>query len=155
VIRNTIAAALLVALAACQTAYQDMGFTGGVSAQPITADTWRISARGNGFTDQTTVQDYVLLKAAETTIAAGLTHFVLLQAADASSAGVISTPGSAQTTFIGNTAFTTWTPGYTDLIVKPGSDVIIKLVPKDAAPPPRAMDARQIVQFIGSRVERA
>jgi hypothetical protein len=59
--------------AGCATKYQEMGFSGGVAAQQITADTFRIVARGNAYTGSTTVQDYVLLKAAETTKAAGAT----------------------------------------------------------------------------------
>jgi hypothetical protein len=42
-----------------------MGFSGGVAAQQITADTWRIQSRGNAYTGASTVQDYVLLKAAD------------------------------------------------------------------------------------------
>jgi hypothetical protein len=43
-----------------------MGFTGGVDAQMITNDTARISARGNGYTDQAKISDFVMLKSAET-----------------------------------------------------------------------------------------
>jgi hypothetical protein len=39
--------ALCVLLGGCATKYQEMGFTGGVAAQQITADTWRIQSRGN------------------------------------------------------------------------------------------------------------
>jgi hypothetical protein len=41
-----------------------MGLTGGVGTQQISADTFRIISRGNGFTTAETVQDYILLKAA-------------------------------------------------------------------------------------------
>jgi hypothetical protein len=67
---------LCLLLAGCGTKYQEMGFTGGVAAEQITKDTYRIVARGNGNTRSTTIQDYALLKAAETTKAAGATHFV-------------------------------------------------------------------------------
>ncbi|MBR1273387.1 CC0125/CC1285 family lipoprotein [Bradyrhizobium sp. AUGA SZCCT0283] len=66
---------LSLLLIGCGTKYQEMGFTGGVSAEQITKDTFRIVARGNGNTRSTTIQDYALLKAAETTKAAGATHF--------------------------------------------------------------------------------
>ena len=39
-----------IAVGGCATKYQDMGFSGGVAAQQMTADTFRISARGNGYT---------------------------------------------------------------------------------------------------------
>src|SRR5262245_11087466 len=103
--------ALCAVLAGCGTKYQDMGFTGGVAAQQITADTWRIQSRGNAYTNAATVQDYVLLKAAETTQAAGSSHFQIISAADASRASTFVTPGTSTTTLVGNQAFTTTTPG--------------------------------------------
>ena len=42
-------------LCGCATKYQEMGFTGGVAADQVTADTWRIRARGNAYTDRDTV----------------------------------------------------------------------------------------------------
>lgn len=153
-VRFAVALALIAMLAACQTPYQEMGLLGGVVAEPITADTWRISARGNAHTDQTKIQDYVLLKAAETTLAGGATHFVIISSADASRTGAFSTPGSAHTTFVGDTAFTTWTPGHTSVFVKPGSDVLIRIVPNGMTLD-GAIDANEVVQFIGSRVQRA
>jgi hypothetical protein len=74
---------LCAALAGCATKYQEMGFTGDVAAQQITADTWRILSRRNAYTASTTVQDYVLLKAAETTQAAGGAYFQIVSAGDA------------------------------------------------------------------------
>src|SRR5262244_560949 len=116
-------AALCVALGACSTKYQEMGFTGGVAAQQVTADTWRIQARGNGYTGAATVQDYVLLKAAETTQASGGTHFQIVSAADASRTSTIVSPGTSSTSFVGNQAFTTTTPGSVDTVIRPGQDV--------------------------------
>ena len=57
---------LLFVLSGCATPYQDMGLRGGVEAQRMTVDTYRIIARGNGYTGGTTIQDYTMLKAAET-----------------------------------------------------------------------------------------
>src|SRR5262249_57668333 len=98
-----VAVVLLLALAGCATPYQNMGFMGGVEAQQMTADPYRIVARGNGYTGSTTIQDYTLLKAAETTRQAGGTHFSIISASDASRAGTIVTPGQAQTSVVGNT----------------------------------------------------
>jgi hypothetical protein len=89
---------LSLVLAGCSTPYQEMGLAGGVHAQQITANTFRIVARGNSSTAHTTIQDYTLLKTAETTRQAGGTHFVIISAADASSIGEITTPG--QNTYI-------------------------------------------------------
>src|SRR5262249_32097886 len=118
---------LLLALTGCATPYQNMGFMGGVEAQQMTADTYRIVARGNGYTGGTTIQDYTLLKAAETTKQAGGTHFAIISASDASRAGTIVTPGQAQTSVVGNTAFTTYSPAMAYNYVKPGQDTYIRV----------------------------
>jgi len=147
--------ALAVTLGGCATKYQEMGFTGGVAAQQITADTWRIQSRGNAYTGASTVQDYVLLKAAETTQAAGGTHFQIISAADASRASTLVTPGSSTTTFVGNQAFTNTTPGSVDTVIKPGQDVyirVLKLPPGAAAQ--GVYSAPEIIQFTGPRVQR-
>jgi hypothetical protein len=142
-------------LAGCGTKYQEMGFTGGVSAEQITKDTYRIVARGNGNTRSTTIQDYALLKAAETTKDAGATHFVIISAADATTAATVVVPGTSTTTFSGNTAYTTRSAGYVDNIIKPGQDVhirVLKLAPGQQMP--GAYSADEIIQFIGPRVKR-
>jgi hypothetical protein len=148
-------AALCVALCGCATKYQEMGFSGGVAAQQITADTFRIQARGNAYTNSAMVQDYVLLKAAETTQANGATYFQIVSAADASRASTFVTPGSSTTTLVGNTAFTTTSPGSVDTVIKPGQDVYVRVL-KTApnVPTPGVYSAAEIIQFIGPRVQR-
>jgi hypothetical protein len=147
--------ALCLTLAGCATKYQEMGFGGGVAAQQITSDTFRISARGNGYTGKTTIQDYTLLKAAETTKASGGTHFVIISAADATTAATIVTPGTSTTTFSGNTAYTVRTPGSVDNVIKPGEDVYIRVLKlASGQPPPGAYAADEIIQFVGPRVRR-
>ena len=116
------------ALTSCATKYQDMGFMGGVSAQPIMTDVYRIRARGNGYTASATVQDFYLLKAAETTIGAGGSHFLIMAADNQTRVATGQTPGYANTSVVGNTAFTTYTPGTTYNIVKPGQDVMIRVL---------------------------
>jgi hypothetical protein len=111
----------IVALCGCATKYQDMGFTGGVAAEQMTADTWRIRTRGNAYTSGATVQDFVFLKAAETTQAAAGTHFQIISAGDASRPSTIVTPGTSTTTVVGRQAFTTSSPGSVDTVIKPGS----------------------------------
>ena len=96
---------LMAVLGGCATPYQDMGFRGGVEAQRMTADTYRIVARGNAYTAGTAIQDYTLLKAAEATKAAGATHFAVISASDASRTGAIATPGQIQTSAVGNGGF--------------------------------------------------
>lgn len=142
-------------LAGCATKYQEIGFTGGVAAQQVTADTWRIVARGNAYTGGARVQDFVLLKAAETTKAAGGTHFVIGASQDASRQGAIVTSGTSQTTFIGRSAYTTFTPGDVHTYVKPGQDAYVRVlhILPGSQPPPGALSADEIIQFIGPRLK--
>jgi hypothetical protein len=133
-----------------------MGFSGGVAAEQMTADVFRIKSRGNAYTDQTTVQDYVMLKAAETTKSAGATHFQLISANDASRQDVITTPGSVNTSVVGQTAISTYTPPTTSTMIKPGQDAyirVLRLTPGQQ-PPAGAFAADEIIQFVGSRVKR-
>src|SRR6266498_2923777 len=73
-----------------------------------TSAAFRIVARGNAYTGGTRIQDFVLLKAAETTKAAGGTHFIIGASQDASRQGAIVTPATSQTTFVGRSAYTTF-----------------------------------------------
>jgi hypothetical protein len=149
-------AAGLLLLAGCATGYQEMGFTGGVEAQQVTTDTWRIVARGNAYTSDTRVQDFVLMKAAETTKAAGATHFFVGGTRDQTQQGAVVTPGAAQTTIQGRTAVTTYSPGSVDTYIKPGQDTYVRVVkvPAGAAPPPGALSADEIIRFIGPRLSK-
>lgn len=144
-------------LIGCATPYQDMSFSGGVAAQQMTANTFRIVARGNGYTGATRVQDYLMLKAAETTLQNGGTHFVGISASDASGTSQIVTGGTSQTQFVGNTAYTTYSPPVVSNVFKPGEDAYIRVlnVPSGAQPPPGAISASEIVQFVGARVKKS
>ena len=145
-----------VFLAACSTPYQEMGFRGGVQSEQVTASTYRIVASGNSFTGRRAIQDYTLLKAAETTKAAGGTHFLIVGAEDASRVSYDYSPGRATTTFSGNIASTTYSPARATADIKPGQDTYIRVLP--LAPglpaPPDAYAADEIIQFVGSRVSR-
>lgn len=153
--RKKLAIFAMLMLCGCATRYQEMGLSGGVAAEQVTADTWRIKARGNAYTSATTVQDYVLLKAAETTKATGGTHFVIVSANDANRAFEVTTAGSSTTTFAGRQAYTTYTPGSTTTAIKPGQDVyikVLKLAPNQTAQ--GAISAAEVIQFTGARVGR-
>jgi hypothetical protein len=152
-----LVAALAIGLAGCATPYTGgMGFAGGVDAEQITSDIYRIKARGNGYTSRSRVQDFVLLKAAETTLAAGRTHFILGGSEDATRHGSFTTPGTMQATRIGNTVYGTYTAGETMNFVKPGQDAYIRAisVPKGQQPPPGAFDAAEINKIVGPRLRQ-
>lgn len=152
--RRKILFVLLTLLAGCSTPYQEMGFSGGVAAEQMTTDTFRIIARGNGYTKSTTVQDYVMLKAAETAVHSGGTHFVLLSAADATRTSQIVSSGVARTTFVGNHATTTYDPPDVTTFYKPGQDTYIRIlkVPPNETAPQGAVSAEEIIKFVGNRV---
>jgi hypothetical protein len=154
-LKRFVTAGLLLSMTACATPYTgQMGLMGGVTAEPITQDVVRISARGNGYTSSTRVQDFVLLKAAETTLAAGRTHFIIGPSSDSSRMGVISTPSTFQAQRIGNTVYGSYNPGFTDTYIKPGQDTIIQMinVPKGQIPPQGAFNAAEINATIGPRL---
>ena len=102
--RFGVALLAAVILSGCATKYQEMGFTGGVVAEPVMTDVYRIVARGNGYTSPDKVQDFALMKAAETTLAVGGTYFVVVNEIDRTKVDVGQTPGTAQTNVIGHTA---------------------------------------------------
>jgi hypothetical protein len=137
-----------------------MGFRGGVEAQRMTADTYRIVARGNAYTAGTAIQDYTLLKAAEATKAAGATHFAVISASDASRTGAIATPGQIQTSAVGNGGFysanTTYTPPMYHRYIKPGQDTYIRVftISPSQKVPQGVLSADEIIQYVGSRVKR-
>jgi hypothetical protein len=143
-------------LGGCATKYQEMGLSGGVTAEQMTADTFRIIAQGNAYTSSTTIQDYALLKAAETTKTMGGSHFVIISAQDATSVSVGQTPGTMQTNVVGSMAFSTYNPGTTYTIVKPGENAyvrVLRLRPGEQ-PPPGAFLADEIIRYVGARVSQ-
>ena len=137
-------------LSGCATQYNNgkMGATGGVEAQFITNDTARISSRGNAFTDRTRIFEFVLLKAAETAVENGYTHFAIIESADASKMGSITTPGSAQTSIYGNTAYTTYSPGSTTNYIKPGQDTLVRFCKGQCT---GMMRASEVISNLGSK----
>ena len=167
--RKKLAVFLLAGgLAACSTPYQDMGLLGGVSATRIDTDTVQISGKGNAYTSAATIQQYVLLKAADETLADGYDFFVLLSASDASRSGAFYIPGQTTSYTTGNasvvgnnvygqaTTQTYTTPGSTYTFIKPGEDAVIKMYRgvKPAHAPPNVYDAHQIEQYLGARIKQ-
>jgi hypothetical protein len=114
----------------------------------ITDETARISARGNAYTDRARITDFVLLKAAQTALAQGFTHFLMISSADASRTGQIETPGMMQTNVYGNTAFTTYTPGSVDTFIKPGEDTFVRFCKVNCT---GMFPAREIVNNLGPK----
>ncbi|MFD9897744.1 hypothetical protein [Mesorhizobium sp. NPDC059025] len=103
---------------------------------------------------QTLIQDYVLLKVAETALQAGKTHFIIIGSQDASRHEFGQTQGVVQTNVYGNTAFTTYIPGSAYQIVKPGQDLMIKIGNLTGPNNIGAFDADEVFNAINPRVNR-
>lgn len=142
------------ALGACSTTYGKMGLMGGVAAAPIANDVYRISAQGNGYTEATTIQDFVLLKAAETTLEAGQTHFTIVDNRDSTDRAVGQTAGTFNNYGGG---FMTYNPGISYNIVKPGEDLMVRVwTPKKGeAIPSNTFAAQEVFNNINPRVKRS
>lgn len=160
VLRIAVLAAVLVGAAACSTPYGDRGLFGGVDAYPISSNTYRIVARGNGFTEHQQVEDFVLLRSAEAAIEAGYRYFSIVSSADRTAVDNFTIPGSSQTnmtvTGYGNslsaTRQTSYTPAQTFQSIAPGQDVIVRF---STAPVRGAWDAFDVFNSIGPRYDLA
>lgn len=64
------------------------GIGAGGSEQRVSAAIYRIAVPATGLPDRTSVHDYTLLKAAETTKRIGGTHFMVISGADVQPAGL-------------------------------------------------------------------
>lgn len=162
--KRLVLSAAALSLAACATPYGEMGLMGGVDATPIAGGMYRISARGNAYTDPARIQDFVLLRAAETAIEAGYPYFRIQGATDRSREGSFTTPGTSMTTSsafgsattYGNTttgsawgsSSTTYNLGQTFNFVRPGQDVLIQML---SEPEPGAFPAQEVLDNIGPR----
>ncbi len=156
---RTVARPLLVAIcvaasAACSTSYGELNAYGGVQALPVSSDVYRVSGRGNGFTDPTTIQDYVLLKAAETTIAKGGTHFTILDNRDATSRSTQQGAGTFQSWGGG---IVTYSPGANYSFVYPGEDLMVRVwrPSEGQVIPPNTFAAQETFDAINPRVTRS
>lgn len=135
--KKLMVALCALALTGCATKYGEMNLTGGVTAQQMTSDTYRIIARGNGYTNPVTVKDFSMLKAAETTIAAGKRYFAVVDKNDATDTSYTTT----YSRYLGAETYSTQ---------KPGEDLYIRILPSKT---PNAIDATEIVKFVGERVK--
>ncbi len=164
--RLLLAGVAALALSACATTYGEIGGweNDGVSADPLTADTFRIRSRGNANTEAATIHDFALLRAAETMRGACFTHFVVVDGADQTRVEEVVTP--AQETFtveekvvdgkVVKVRKRSYTPESRSLNIRPGQDLIVRglRLSRDAAPPVEAHSAEEILRFVGPRVVR-
>ena len=156
-----IGAALLAS--ACSTTYGEIGFWGdGVAADQLADDTFRIRSRGNEQTEHATVDDFALLKAAETVKGACFTHFVVVDGADRTVVDETVTPETWTTTVIEKEVDgkkvkvkeRSYTPATHSISIRPGQDLVVRGLRVSGAAPDEAFSADEIIAFVSPRVER-
>jgi hypothetical protein len=127
--------ALLLTLASCVTPGRPWALLGGVEAQQIGPRTWRLAIRGHDFPSASVRDDLVLLQAAQTTIAHGGTHFVVLRLPEAKASALLA-PGTAPA-------------------LRPIEDIRIMAVRPGRRPPADAIDAYRLQRSLRARFARS
>ncbi len=127
--------ALMLALASCVTLGRPKLPLDGIEAEQVHHNIWRIFVRGHDFTSQAAANDYAILQTAQTTIAHGGTHFIVM-----SPSGVV--PVSAID------------PGSSYAILGPGEEAIIKIVTvrRGRSAPADAFAADAVLRSIRARL---
>src|SRR3990167_11246849 len=102
VIQLTTIIVSVTLLSSCATPYQAQGLMGGYKDMQLNKDTYFIAFRGNGWTRATTVQRYVLRRAAELTLNHGDQYFLVLDGGTNTKSEMMSTPTTIQSQSTGN-----------------------------------------------------
>jgi len=118
---------LIAFMQGCATSYQRNGFSGGYSETQLGENIFKVSFRGNGYTDSERASDFALLRSAELTTENGFRYFTIVESGNESSKSAYTTPTHSYTTGsaygYGNTVYgsatTTTYGGQTYLISKP------------------------------------
>ena len=164
--RAILASALALATSACATAYGELGglMNDGVAAEQISADTFRIRSRGNEWTEGATVEDYALLRAAETVRGACMTHFLVVDGADRTEIEETVHPAEWVKTYQEKVIdgkkerveTRSFTPAHTSISIRPGQDLVVRglAVRAGEAPPAEAVSADEVLAYVGGRVKR-
>ena len=127
--RTLLILTAVTTLAACATAYQPEGFSGGFTETQLDKNVFRVSFQGNGYTGANRAEDMALLRSAELTLKNGFTHFVIVDGRSRTDYSAFTTPTQSNTTgsvsSYGNTASfnaqTRTTGGQTFIAAKPSS----------------------------------
>jgi len=127
-----LALPLTLALASCITSPQPSVVRGGAEAQRIGRHVWHVVTRGPDFPSTARAADFVLVQAAQTTLARG-SHFVILEPAGLR----LDDPGAAEE------------------LAAPGQGLVIRIVAvRPHAPAPAgAIDAGRLLRSVRARLE--
>jgi hypothetical protein len=118
---------LSFALAACigPTPYQAKGRTGGYSQTRLAGNIFVIYFSGNVRAGRERVDDFLLLRASEVTLAEGYAYFIIGEEDNYDTQTQHALPATMQTTFYGNTATSTITGGQSFMVSKPHGSILI------------------------------
>lgn len=163
--RILISAISALTLAGCATAYGEMGLSGGVAAERMSADTFRIKSRANHFTDKTVAADYALLQAAEAAASACFSHFQIVDSDNRTTTNNWVSPSTSTSSWSSNynggrvsgSRSTVYTPGQEFTFVQPGVDLYIQGVNLTAGyrPSPNLFSVQDVITYTGGRVTRS
>jgi hypothetical protein len=153
-----LAIVLALSTTGCATGYHSTGFTGGYSDAELAPDVFRVTFRGNGYTEPERVQDFALLHAAELALSHGYTHFGILSSGSGATQSSFTTPGQAYSTgqvqVYGRSAFysgqTTYISGQTFVFNKPHASLIVKCFHGEQ-PDVDLFDARFLRRSLGEK----
>lgn len=80
---STVLALWILVLPGCSTSYKESGFfKDGFEETRLDVDLYQIRFEGNGWTSEQRVSDFAFLRAAELTLEAGYSYFIVLESRD-------------------------------------------------------------------------
>lgn len=127
--RTILLALWALIIQGCASPYQKHGIGGGYSETQLDENVFKVSFRGNGYTQRERVEDFTLLRSAELALEHGYQYFAVIDDNSYTSHSTYTTPTHSYTTgsayVYGNSVYgsatTTTTGGQTYLISKPSS----------------------------------
>lgn len=116
-----LAFSVIAILCGCSSPYTAKGLMGGFTETQLDENVFRVTFKGNAYTDREKTADYCLLRCAELCIENGYSYFAIIDASDSTSSSSYTAPSYGTTTFAGNTAYTNTYGGQTYNISRPST----------------------------------
>ena len=114
-----------ILLSACATPYQENGLTGGFTETQLDVNVFKVTFRGNGYTNRERAADFALLRSAELALEHGYSYFAIVDSGQHSTNSTYTTPSTtySSASAYGNTAYgsSTTSGHHTYLISKPNA----------------------------------
>lgn len=153
--RIVVAIVACLLLGACKTLH--LGPRAGAAAQQLTANTYRIVARGGTSVSSASIADVVLWKAASVTKAAGATHFVVESKTNTTRVETVVKPGYERKEIVGDKEIIDRYESSSKTYTHPGINAVIRVltVQPGRSPPSGAYQAEEILLYVSKRVKPA